>query len=90
MTNFDWMNTLTEQELTNLAEHATHLLIERDKLTAKGYIETIRDYCLAIDKLHTDIPALPPYAKWSDLVYAFEELLMCYFSYNKKLKKEGR
>ena len=80
MTNFDWMNVLTEQELTNIVEHATHLLIERDKLTAKGYIETIRDYCLAISKLHTDIPVLPPCTTWEELASDFDELLNRYFS----------
>lgn len=87
MTNFDWMNTLTEQELTNLVkrsthlvEHATHLLIEKDKQIAKEYIETIRDCCLAIENLHTDIPTLLHCPKWRNLAYDFDELLTRYFS----------
>lgn len=80
MTNFDWMNVLTEQELTNIVEHATHLLIEKDKQIAKEYIETIRDCCLAIENLHTDIPTLPYCPKWRNLAYDFDELLTRYFS----------
>lgn len=82
MTNFDWMNTLTELELTNLVErsthlveHATHLLIERDKQTAKGYVETIRDCCFAIEKLHTDIPTPAPYHNWNELAIMFDSFL---------------
>lgn len=75
MTNFDWMNTLTELELTNLVEHATHLLIERDKQTAKGYVETIRDCCFAIEKLHTDISTPAPYHNWNQLATLFDSFL---------------
>ena len=75
MTNFDWMDTLTELELTNLVEHATHLLIERDKETARGYIQLIRDYCSAIEKLHTDIPTPAPYHNWNQLAILFDSFL---------------
>ena len=84
MTNFDWMDELTELELTNLVErsthlveHATHLLIERDKQTAKVYVETIRDCCFAIEKLHTDIPipAPVPYYNWNELAIMFDSFL---------------
>ena len=82
MTNFDWMDELTEQELasivthdTSLVEHAVHLLIERDKETAKGYLQLIRDYCLAIEKLHTDIPTPAPYYNWNELAIMFDSFL---------------
>ena len=84
MTNFDWMDELTGLELTNLVEHstslvehATHLLIERDKETARGYLQLIRDYCFAIEKLHTDIPtpAPVPYYNWNELAIMFDSFL---------------
>ena len=79
MTNFDWMDELTELELANLVEHATQVLIEKDKLIAKEYIKAIRNYCLSIDKLHTNLPVLRPYNEWCDLADDFDELLTDHF-----------
>lgn len=73
--DFDWLDSCTESELNSIIDKATHLLIEKDKETAKAWIEVIRDYCICIAKLHTDIPTLGAYRNWEDLAYAFDTLL---------------
>ena len=76
MTNPDWLKELSNEQLKELIESATHLCIERDKKLVRKYVEEIRKCCIAIEKLSTHFPALNGYSDWLTFALDCEDYLV--------------
>lgn len=73
------LTNLTTEQLNNLIEEATSIVLERDRAIAKSAIENMRDSALSIEELHAHVPVLTGYSNWKEVSDSLNTILDFYF-----------